>query len=512
MKFGLEQHIIDNLIAVFEQHSKVDKAIVFGSRAKGNYRPDSDIDIAIKGQDLNTDDIIAMSVAFEEKGITHKIDLINYDTIKEPDLKDHIDRVGIELYSRWKEFTLTEMGTLKRGKSKHRPRYAFHLYGGIYPFIQTGQIREASKYITHYEQTYSQEGLAQSKLWHKGTLCITIAANIAEIAILSFDACFPDSVLGFIPNKDKCDLDFVFYTLKYFKKELQQMGDGSVQDNINLGTFEQIKFPFPPVQEQIAIASILSSLDDKIDLLHRQNKTLEQLAETLFRQWFVEEAEESWEEKSLYDVIELIGGGTPKTEIKENWNGNIKWLSGGDIASNHKSFVMSVEKTITDLGLQNSSAKLLPKYSTVISARGTVGKYCLLSEPMVFSQSNYGIKPKYKDCFFFTYLLIAYSVEELQASAYGSVFDTITTNTFKGQKISCPNTNEILKFEEKIKPYFEKIYSNQTQIRTLTQTRDSLLPKLMSGEIRLNYDSYDSGDYYDSVNKKSEKSNQSKKS
>jgi predicted nucleotidyltransferase len=116
MKFGLEQNIIDTLITVFEQNSKVDKALVFGSRAKGNYRPDSDIDIAIKGKDLTTDDIIAMSVAFEEKGISYKIDLINDHTIKEPDLKNHIKRVGIELYSRWKKCKLGEVVEIKYGK------------------------------------------------------------------------------------------------------------------------------------------------------------------------------------------------------------------------------------------------------------------------------------------------------------------------------------------------------------------------------------------------------------
>ena len=189
----------------------------------------------------------------------------------------------------WKEYKLTEVGTLQRGRSRHRPRYAFHLYGGQYPFIQTGEIKEAAKYITKYQQTYSEAGLAQSKLWKAGTLCITIAANIADIAILKFDACFPDSVLGFIPDKTKADLDFVFYQLKFFQKQIQTLGEGSVQDNINLGTFEDIKFPFPPLPEQQAIAEVLSSLDDKIDLLHRQNKTLEMLAETLFRQWFAEE-------------------------------------------------------------------------------------------------------------------------------------------------------------------------------------------------------------------------------
>ena len=139
------------------------------------------------------------------------------------------------------------------------------------------------------------------------------------------------------------------------------------------------EIPLPPLPEQRAIASVLSSLDNKIDMLHRQNKTLEAMAETLFRPWFVEEADERWGEDSLLTLIQLVGGGTPKTSIPDYWDGNIPWLAGGDIASNHKSFVLNTEKRITENGLNNSSAKLLPKYATVISARGTVGKYCLLA-------------------------------------------------------------------------------------------------------------------------------------
>ncbi|MDR1895688.1 MAG: restriction endonuclease subunit S, partial [Prevotellaceae bacterium] len=242
---------------------------------------------------------------------------------------------------------------------------------------------------------------------------------------------------------------------------------------------------FPPLSEQRAIASVLSSLDDKIDLLHRQNATLEKMAETLFRQWFVEEAKEEWEETILYDVIELVGGGTPKTSVYEYWNGDICWLSGGDIATNHKSFVSASEKNITELGLKNSSARLLPQFSTLISARGTVGKFCMLSKPMAFSQSNYGIKPKYQDCYFFTYLLINHSVAELQSAAYGSVFDTITTNTFKSYTINLPDFNYIKEFDNFVNPYFLRMKANQEQIRTLTTLRDTLLPKLMSGEVKI---------------------------
>ncbi len=282
--------------------------------------------------------------------------------------------------------------------------------------------------------------------------------------------------------------DFVYYLSLWdeVRDHAEINLDGtSGRQRVPKEAFNDLILTLPLLPEQQAIASALGSLDDKIDLLYRQNNTLEKIAETLFRQWFVEEAKEEWEERSLYDAIELVGGGTPKTTVKEYWGGNLKWLSGGDIAGNHKSFVVSSEKSITELGLKNSSAKLLPKFSTVISARGTVGKYCMLSEPMTFSQSNYGVLPKFEDCFFFTYLLVAHSVDELHSAAYGSVFDTITTNTFKGLTIALPEKSQIILFEESVKPYFLKILANQIQVRTFAALRDTLLPKLMSGEVKI---------------------------
>jgi len=260
---------------------------------------------------------------------------------------------------------------------------------------------------------------------------------------------------------------------------------GSAIPRVVLKDFKKVSVLVPELEEQKAIASVLSSLDDKIDLLHRQNKTLEAMAETIFRQWFVEEAQEDWEEDSLLEVIQLVGGGTPKTGIAEYWDGDIPWLAGGDIASNHKSFINDSAKSVSETGLDNSSAKLLPKYATVISARGTVGKYCLLSQPMAFSQSNYGVMPNDSESFFFTYLLVNHVVEELQSSAYGSVFDTITTTTFKEIKIPLPTETEIFQFEKSASPYFKKMFLNESQIRTLEKLRDTLLSKLMSGEVRV---------------------------
>jgi len=148
-----------------------------------------------------------------------------------------------------------------RGKSKHRPRNDSRLYGGDIPFIQTGDIRSASHIIMEYTQTYSELGLRQSKLWPKGTLCITIAANIAETTILGFDACFPDSVIGFVADPEKTSSSYVEYLLSSLKTKLQSKSTGSAQDNINLATFENLRLPFPPLAEQSRIVSILNKFE-----------------------------------------------------------------------------------------------------------------------------------------------------------------------------------------------------------------------------------------------------------
>ena len=139
----------------------------------------------------------------------------------------------------WVEKTLHEVSIqFGRGKSKHRPRNDKKLYGGKYPFIQTGDIRNSNHIVTKHHQTYNEIGLAQSKLWSKGTVCITIAANIAETGVLNFDACIPDSVIGFVADENKANNMFVEYMLQAFTIELQKKGQGSAQDNINMGTLK----------------------------------------------------------------------------------------------------------------------------------------------------------------------------------------------------------------------------------------------------------------------------------
>ena len=191
----------------------------------------------------------------------------------------------------WNRKTLREIAVnFGRGKSKHRPRNDPKLYGGPYPFIQTGDVRGSDHLIMDFTQTYSEAGLAQSKLWPKGTLCITIAANIAETGVLGFDACFPDSVIGVVVDDRQTSSKYLEYMLQTVKADLKAKGKGSAQDNINLATFENERFPFPDLSVQAGIVESLDALSAELVRLEATytNKlaALEELKRSLLHQAF----------------------------------------------------------------------------------------------------------------------------------------------------------------------------------------------------------------------------------
>ncbi|HQR08441.1 MAG TPA: restriction endonuclease subunit S [Gemmatales bacterium] len=205
--------------------------------------------------------------------------------------ESHLQAVFTQRGEGWVEKRLEEIANvLGRGKSRHRPRNEPKLYGGKYPFIQTGDVRNAGLIIESHSQTYSEMGLAQSKLWPKGTVCITIAANIAETAILGFDACIPDSIIGVVVDEAKADNKFLLYLLRSFKVHLQAQGKGSAQDNINMGTFENQTFPFPSLSNQQKIVKTLDELADETQRLatiyQRKLAALDELKKSLLHQAF----------------------------------------------------------------------------------------------------------------------------------------------------------------------------------------------------------------------------------
>ena len=184
----------------------------------------------------------------------------------------------------WKVRKLDQLGFVGRGRSQHRPRNEPSLYGGEYPFFQTGDIKAANLYLSEHSQTYNEKGLAQSKLWEPGTLCITIAANIADTAILAIPGCFPDSVIGFIADPSEADVRFIKYYIDLIKLDMQQVSHGTTQDNLSLDKLLRFDFVAPDVEEQQKIAAVLSAYDDLIENNLRRIKILEEMAQNLYRE------------------------------------------------------------------------------------------------------------------------------------------------------------------------------------------------------------------------------------
>ena len=192
----------------------------------------------------------------------------------------------------WTEQRIPEVAwEFGRGKSKHRPRNDLSLYGGKTPFIQTGDISQADHWLISSSQTYSEKGLAQSKLWPSGTVCIAIVgATVGETAILDFDACFPDSVIGIVVDERRADNEYVEYLLRAYKPLLKEKGKGTARDNINLGTFENERFPFPPLDQQRKIATRLNTIRETVqtlfEVVRRKVLSLEELKKSLLHQAF----------------------------------------------------------------------------------------------------------------------------------------------------------------------------------------------------------------------------------
>ena len=185
----------------------------------------------------------------------------------------------------WEIKPLSELGELNRGVSKARPRNSPELLGGPYPLIQTGEVANAKTYITSFNSTYSEKGLAQSKMWPKGTLCITIAANIAQTSILTFDACFPDSVVGFISRNMTNEL-FIHYWFSFFQKILDEQAPQVAQKNINLKILSELNVIVPPLSLQNRFAAFVEYVDQQKQTVQQSLEKLELMKKALMQEYF----------------------------------------------------------------------------------------------------------------------------------------------------------------------------------------------------------------------------------
>ena len=288
--------------------------------------------------------------------------------------------------------------------------------------------------------------------------------------------------------------DFIYYSVTSYDFQVfiqNNIDSHSAQENISGNSIGRFPILAPPLPEQTAIASILSSLDDKIDLLHRQNAILEKMAETLFRQWFVEEAKEEWESKQLKEVTDIAIGRTPPRKESKWFTTNpldIKWISIKDLGDDGM-FISNTTEYLTKEAVDTFNIPVIPKDTIVLSFKMTVGRVAITSEEMLSNEAiaHFKFNNNTPFCKEYLYLFLkTYKYETLGSTS--SIVTAINSAMIKEMGIVIPNECTMMAFKEESEPLFNKIKSNQTQIRTITALRDTLLPKLMSGEVRVEPD------------------------
>lgn len=380
----------------------------------------------------------------------------------------------------WEYKTLDQLGEVSRGRSKHRPRNDPSLFGGKYPFIQTADVKAANFYITEYDTTYNEKGLAQSRLWNPGTLCITIAANIADTGILAMDACFPDSVMGFLPYEGIADVRFVKYCFDILQQNCKKISQGAAQDNLSWEKLSTILFPAPPIEVQTQIADILSTYDNLIENNKKQIKLLEEAAQRLYKEWFIDLRFPGHETTPIVD-------GVPEGWSKEEL-GNIAVLRAGGDRPKVFSKVKTVECSVPvfsngteDEGLYGFT-NLAEIYDpcVTISARGSVGYTCLRKVAFVPIVRLISVIPKQFEVEYLFYFL-----KNMVFESNGAAQQQITVPMIKNKQVVLPAKTVINLFVSKIRPMMDLREKLKNKISALSEARNRLLSKLMSGEIEI---------------------------
>jgi len=365
----------------------------------------------------------------------------------------------------WKEYKLGDIASFSYGKL---PKHDLLGEGDYVTF-------SGYKYIERYPEYNCEKG---------DVILVARGVGGTGDVKLTSQQCFLTNLSIKIELDNSIVLNDYFYNM-FRQENLRYLDSGSAQSQITIQDLANVIIEVPSIDEQKRIAGVLSSLDDKIDLLNRENATLEALAETLFRHYFIENPNPSWKEGKLGDILSVKGGTTPSTNEPKYWNGNIAWTSPRDVTTLNGMYLFKTERTITEEGLAKISSGLLPAGTLLMSSRAPVGVLAFAEIPVAINQGYIAIiddKGYPKE---FIYLWLKENMDAVHSYSNGSTFMEISKTAFKSLDITIPDKQTIIEFNEQFKPLFNKNKSNQQQIISLSAQRDTLLPRLMSGEMRI---------------------------
>jgi type I restriction enzyme, S subunit len=404
-------------------------------------------------------------------------------------------------FNEWKVFSLEELcSKITSGGTPNTQKKEY--YGGNIPWLKTQEVTFNRIYQT--ETFITEEGLNNSSAKWIPTNAVIVAmygATAGRIAINKIPLTTNQACCNLIIDDKKADYNFIYYNLLSRSSEIAGMAVGGAQPNLNAGMIKDLKITLPEIQIQNHIASILTSLDDKIENNQQTNLTLEEMGRILFKEWFVYfnyphadgrrkhsefgEIPSEWEIGTLANIYKTTSGGTPSRSKPEFYeNGIIGWIKSKEL---NNSFILATEEKITETALKYSSAKLLPKHSVLIAMYGaTVGEIGITTEDVTCNQAICAFLPNENYPFTFIYNFLLHCKQDIISQAVGSAQQNISQQLLLQYKLLIPPSELVKEFHRIVNPLFEKIQDNIEEIEMLKELRDSLLPRLLSGQIQIN--------------------------
>ena len=401
----------------------------------------------------------------------------------------------------WNTKPLSDLGKFQRGKSRHRPRNDPKLFdNGTYPLVQTGEVKAASLYIRSHEACYNEFGLSQSALWPENTLCITIAANIAETALLGYPMCFPDSVVGFNADPEESSELFMHYVFTYIRKAIQNSASGSIQDNINIEYLTGLRFKIPLKAYQDKIVAVLSALDKKIELNNRINAELEAMAKTLYDYWFVQfdfpdangkpykttggkmvynstlkrEIPEGWCDKRLSQIANITMGQSPEgSSYNDEGVGTIFYQGSTDFG-----WLFPTTRQYT-----TAPSRMARKGDILLSVRAPVGDMNIANTDCCIGRGLAALNSKTGSDGFLFYVMKYFKQIFGRRNSEGTTFGSITKNDLHSLTLAYPTPDLLKKYDVVVTNYNKMIFERSVENKELVSLRDWLLPMLMNGQV-----------------------------
>ena len=375
-------------------------------------------------------------------------------------------------------------------------------YGGNIPWLKTQEVTFNRIYKT---ETYiSEEGLKNSSAkWIPANAVIVAmyGATAGRIAINKIPLTTNQACCNLIVDSQKANYNFIYYNLLSRFSEIAGMAVGGAQPNLNAGMIKNLEISLPEIHIQNCIASILTNVDEKIENNLQTNQTLEEIARTIFKEWFVNfnypnadgsrkhsefgEIPNDWRLGTLGDIYKTTSGGTPSRNKPEYYeNGTLGWIKSKEL---NNTFILETDEKITEAALKNSSAKLLSKHSVLIAMYGaTVGEIGITADYFTCNQAICAFLPNESYPYTFIYHFLLQCKQDIINQAVGSAQQNISQQLLLQYKLVMPPSELVKEFHKVIEPLFEKIKDNIQENEILKELRDSLLPKLMSGQIPIN--------------------------